>query len=81
MSSGCIDILGDGEPTKFHDSISNKFLLTRKNEMRYTKFMKRMLKGPDHVTINKPVMSIIYIVSHTYQLCSAQSLMDGVNPQ
>ena len=33
-----------------------------------------------HVTVNKPVISIIYIVVHTWPLCSAQSLVDGVNP-
>ena len=39
------------------------------------------LKGQGHVTINKPVVSVIYIVAHTWQLCSAQILVDGVNPQ
>ena len=40
-----------------------------------------MLKGQGHVTVNKPVISIIYIVAHTWLLCSAQILVDGVNPQ
>ena len=37
------------------------------------------LKEQGHVTVNKPVISIIYIVSHTWPLCSAQILVDGVN--
>ena len=39
------------------------------------------LKGQGHLTINKPVISIIYIVAHTWPLCSAQILVEGVNPQ
>ena len=39
------------------------------------------LKGLGHITVNKPVISIIYIVAHTWPLCSAQILVDGVNPQ
>ena len=39
-----------------------------------------MLKGTGHVTVNKPVISIIYIVAHAWPLCSAQILVDGVNP-
>ena len=38
------------------------------------------LKGQGHVTVNKPVISIIYIVAHTWPLCSAQILVDGANP-
>ena len=38
------------------------------------------LKGTGHVTVNKPVISIIYIVVHTWPLCSGQILVDGVNP-
>ena len=38
------------------------------------------LKAQGHVTVNKPVISIIYIVSHMWPLCSAQILVDGVNP-
>ena len=38
------------------------------------------LKALGHVTVNKPVISIIYIVVHTWPLCSAQILVDGVNP-
>ena len=40
-----------------------------------------LLKGQGHVTVNKPVISIIYIVVHTWRLSSAQILVDGVNPQ
>ena len=40
-----------------------------------------ILKEQGHVTVNKPVISIIYIVVHTWPLCSAQILVDGVNPQ
>ena len=39
------------------------------------------LKGQGHVTVNKPVISRIYIVAHTWQLRSAQILVEGVNPQ
>ena len=39
------------------------------------------LQGQGHITVNKAVISIIYIVVHTWPLCSAQILMDGVNPQ
>ena len=38
-------------------------------------------KAQGHVTINKPVISMIYIITHTWPLCSAQILVDGVNPQ
>ena len=41
---------------------------------------KSILKAQGHVTVNKPVISIIYIVSHTWPLCSVQILVDGVNP-
>ena len=39
------------------------------------------LKGLGYVTINKPVISIIHIVAHTWPLRSVQILVDGVNPQ
>ena len=39
------------------------------------------IKGQDHVTVSEPVISIIYIFAHTWPLCSAQILVDGVNPQ
>ena len=38
------------------------------------------LKALGHVAVNKPVISIIYIVVHTWPLCSTQILVDGVNP-
>ena len=38
------------------------------------------LKGTGHVTVNNPVISRIHIVAHTWPLCSAQILVDGVNP-
>ena len=37
-------------------------------------------KGQGHVTVNKPIMSRIYIVANTWPLCSVQILVDGVNP-
>ena len=44
-------------------------------------FVRRLnLKALGHVTVNKPVISIVYIVVHTQPLCSAQILVDGVNP-
>ena len=33
------------------------------------------LKAQGHVTVNKPVISMIYIVAHTWPLCSAQILV------
>ena len=39
------------------------------------------LRAQGHVTVNKPVISMIYIITHTWPLCSAQILVDGVNPQ
>ena len=39
------------------------------------------LKAQGHLTVNKPVFSMIYVVAHTLPLCSAQILVDGVNPQ
>ena len=39
------------------------------------------LKGQGHVTVKKPVISIIYIVAHTWSFCSAQIFVDGVNPK
>ena len=41
---------------------------------------QKTLKVLGHVTVNKPVISRIYIVVHTWPLCSAQILVDGVNP-
>ena len=41
----------------------------------------KLLKGQGHVTVNKPVISIIYIVAHTWPLCPTQILVAGVNPQ
>ena len=38
------------------------------------------LKGQGHVTVKKSVISIIYIVPHTWPLCAAHILVDGVNP-
>ena len=39
------------------------------------------LKGQGLVTVNKPVISRIYIVAHTWPLSSAKILVDGVNPR
>ena len=35
------------------------------------------LKEQGHLTVNKPVISRIYIVAHTWPLCSAQIVVDG----
>ena len=40
-----------------------------------------MLEEAGSRNVNKPVISIIYIVAHTWPLFSAQILVDGVNPQ
>ena len=42
--------------------------------------MNGFLKAQGHVTVNKPVIYRIYIVSRTWPLCSVQILVDGVNP-
>ena len=39
-----------------------------------------LLKGLGHITVNKPVISRMYIVAHTWPLCYAQSFVDGVHP-
>ena len=39
--------------------------------------MSSLLKGQGHVTVNKCVISIIYIAAHTWPLSSAQILVDG----
>ena len=39
------------------------------------------LKKLGQETVKKSVISIIYIAAHTWLLCSAQILVDGVNPQ
>ena len=41
----------------------------------------RTLKGQGHVTVNKIIISMIYIVAGTWPLCCAQILVDGVNLQ
>ena len=46
----------------------------------FKKFKFITLKGLGYVTVNKPVISMIYIIAHTWPLCSAQNLVDGVNP-
>ena len=43
-------------------------------------YLQDMLKGQGRVAVNKPVISIIYILAHTWPLCSAQILVDEVNP-
>ena len=40
-----------------------------------------LLKGQGHVTVNKFVICLMYIVAHMWPLCSAQIFVDGVNPQ
>ena len=49
-------------------------------DIHFNELKLLLLKAQGHVTVNKPVISIIYIVSHTWPLCSAQILVDGVNP-
>ena len=39
-----------------------------------------LLKALGHVIVNKPIISITYIVVYTWSLCSAQILVDAVNP-
>ena len=40
-----------------------------------------MIKEAGSCNVNKPVIFIIYIAAHTWPLCSAQILVDGVNTQ
>ena len=49
-------------------------------ELLQNVLIKLWLKGHGHVTVNKPVISKIYIVAQTWPLCSAQILVDGLNP-
>ena len=44
------------------------------------RFTRCGLKAQGHVTLNKPVISRIYIVFHMWSLYSAQILVDEVNP-
>ena len=53
----------------------------RRMKHQQEEVMALMLKGQSHVTVNKPVISIIYIVVHTWPLCAAYILVDGLNPQ
>ena len=49
-----------------------------------SQFLLCFLKGHGRVTVNKPVISTVYIVDYTvytWPLCSAQILVHGVNPQ
>ena len=46
-------------------------------EMRNSTELILILKGQGHVTVNKPIISIIYIVANMWQLCSEQILVDG----
>ena len=41
---------------------------------------ENFLWGQGHVTVNRPVISIIYIVAHICSSRSAQILVDRVNP-
>ena len=59
----------------------NLFLCMTLLKLNSTDLMTFDLKGQGHVTISKPVISIIYIVVHTWPLRSAQILVDGMNPQ
>ena len=69
---------------KTFDQIENK-LLTSNNKKSIDFHGYQMshtyLKAQGHVTVNKPVISMIYIIAHTWPLCSAQILVDGVIPQ
>ena len=44
-------------------------------------YVRDELKGLGHVTVNKSGISRIFFVAHTWPLCSAQILVDRVNPQ
>ena len=55
----------------------NQFLIKKTSIAKYSVVC---LKAQGHVTVNKPVISRIYIVARTWPLCSVQILVDGVNP-
>ena len=55
-------------------SLSEKSL-----HLRYRTCLK--LKEQGHVTVNTPVISMIYIFAHMWPLCSAKILVDWENPQ
>ena len=40
-------------------------------------YSKLQLKGQGHVSVNKPVISRVYIVAHTWPLCSVQFFQWG----
>ena len=42
--------------------------------------MMGRIKGARSRNRKKPVISRIYIVAHTWLLCSVENLMDGMNP-
>ena len=42
--------------------------------------LKFDLKEQGRVTVNKPIISSIYIVAYSWPSCSAQIMVDGVNP-
>ena len=50
------------------------------NILEFLRAIWDRIKGQGHVTVNLPVNSRIYIVAHTWPLCSVQILVDGVNP-
>ena len=60
-------------------------LLFFKNVLQFEHYSNLLqnliLKGQGHVTVNNPVISIIYIVAHTWALYSTKILVDRVNPQ
>ena len=54
--------------------------LHTKDHFRFSSMTSLRLKGQCHVTVNKLVISRIYIVSHTWPFCSVLILVDGINP-
>ena len=47
----------------------------------YYQGILKKLKWQGQVIVNKPVISLIYTVAHTWPLCFAQILVDGMNPR
>ena len=66
--------------TQMGNNFSGHPAVSDKSIYQIVQFFSTVLKGQGHVTVNQPIISIIYIVAHTWPLCSAHILVDGVNP-
>ena len=63
--------------TQKHFLLDPKAVVKEKSPYKYVLIF--LLKGQGHATVNKPVISWIYIVAHTWPLCSPQISVHGVH--